>query len=636
MKNFLSAGRKTLGMLAVFFGLFGIFDPALAVDKRPEIVKAIVKEDLARLEAAINRGDDVNAVYDQAERHKDTMLGWAIARGTPEMVRLLLQSPGIDVNKQGIEPFSEEVWIRSPLAKAASNGQAEVVDMLLKRGARIDDRCNFRLTALLWATRSDHLKTVEVLLNNPTKPDVNAEGITQTPPLWYAVIHENLEMLTLLHHKGAKLDRPDKDGISILTKTLLHKKYNVLDYLVANGANINRADNTGVTPLINAAESSRMEHSEQVVVSWVKKFLRFKPILDLQFAGPGKVGYTALHSAAFMNSPEIVQILLDAGMNINQLSIGSKGNTLHYAVNGKHADMVEFLLKRGAKTEIFDVGNFSPLQLTVSRRDLKTMRALLEGGALPDNVSPVGGQNPPLIWAATSISPLDHDENMEIMQLLLDSKADINLRNSQGNTALIGTSATSPLPQAYEKARFLIDRGAKLDAVNKRGETALMLAAGTGNEKLVKLLVDKGANTQLKNAAGETVMSYANRRGNNSVSSLLESSGVKQEAPVVKPKVVVGALLGSWQGSKDGLPQAVLRFVFKKDNTYEFVSKLAPEVLKQLPRGSVSPVIATHKGSYTVDQENLILYPAGVPPVGMTWQLANGGLVLDGNTRLKK
>lgn len=635
MKTFFSVGCKTLGLLVFCLGLFGTAAPALAADNRPEIVIAIVKNDLARLEAAIKRGDDVNAVYEQSEDYQDTMLCWAVARGTPEMVRLLLQSPKIDVNKQGGEPVRETIWVRSPLIKAASMGLTEIVDMLLKRGANIDDRDSVALTALIWAARNDHIKVVEVLLNNPKKPDVNAKGITQIPPLWYAVINENMDMLTLLHHRGAKIDYPNREGESVLTKTVLHDRFDVLDYLVANGANINRADNLGYTPLIYAANMSCCKDRKQVL-AWVPKFLTFKPKLDLQIGGAGKAGLTVLHAATLNGSTELLQLLLDAGMNINQLSLETNRTPLHYAAQIRRPDVVEFLLKQGAKTEIFDASNFTPLQTSISLRDSKTVRVLLEGGALPNNVSAMGGQNPPLIIAATSINPLDHDDYMDIMKLLLDNKADINLANVQGNTALIATAATSPLPQAYGKARLLIDRGAKLNAVNKRGETALMLATGTGNEKLVKLLIDKGTDLKLKNLAGETAMSYANRRGNSSVGGLLESSGLKLEAPVVKQKVLVGALLGAWQGTKDGMTQVLLRLVLNKNNTYEFVSKLTPEVLKQFPAGSMNPVIATHKGSYTTENDTLILYPTGQAPVAMTWSLANGVLLLDGNTRMKK
>jgi hypothetical protein len=183
---------------------------------------------------------------------------------------------------------------------------------------------------------------------------------------------------------------------------------------------------------------------------------------------------------------------------------------------------------------------------------------------------------------------------------------------------------------------LLIERGANLNAVNKRGETALMLATGAGNEKVIKLLIDKGADPQLKNLAGETAMNYANRRGNSSVSALLEAKGVKPEAPVVKEKVVVIALLGTWQGSKDGMGQITIRLALNKNNTYDFVVKLKPEALKQFPAGSMNPVVATHKGTYTTESDTLILYPEGQAPVAMKWSLANGVLVLDGNTRLKK
>jgi ankyrin repeat protein len=511
MTSSLTAGRNFLGLLALCLGLFGILNPVLA-DSRPELFDAVLKGDLARAQAAINRGDDLNALYD-----RDTLLCWALRRKHPEMVRLILQSPKVDIHKRGFESDDKGgEWERSALLLAAYLGDADVVKTLLTQGADINDRDGARNTALLWSAARNHLNVARVLANNSKKPDFNALPREKLSSLWYAVVHENLEMVTLLHSKGANINPLDKEGDSVITETVTYKKFDVLDYLVANGADINRANNVGITPLMLATSMLGSDHRQQAL-AFIDKFLNFKPKIDLQIGGQGKVGMSALHMAATFGYTEGVERLLNNGANINLISLDDKSTPLHKAATGRRIDAVKLLLQRGAKTEIVDAGGLTPLLISVVQHDPKTVRALLEGGALPNTISSSGGQNTPLIFSASTINPLDHDDYVDIIKLLLDNKADINFPNGKGAVALVAAAGTSAHSQAYDKVRLLLERGANVNAVNNRGETALMLATGAGNEKVIKLLIDKGADPQLKNLAGETVMSYANRRGNSAV-----------------------------------------------------------------------------------------------------------------------
>jgi ankyrin repeat protein len=614
--------------------------PAVAGDRpdfKPELYQAIVKDDVSRAAAAINAGEDANAIYD-----RDTLLCWAIRNKRTEIAKLIIQSPKVDVNRRGVYYDDMDEWERTALILAAHMGQAEIVDLLLERGANINDRDSVNgapqargNTALIKAAQRDHLDVVRALFAHAKKPDVNIVGREGVAALWSAVENEDLEMVSFLHGKGARIGQTNIQGASVLTATIFHKKYDVLDFLVANGADINWADNGGLTTLMVAVGSGGGKNA-LTGYKFIEKFLTFKPKIDFQQAKNGGAGESALHFAALYGYVDIVKLLLDNGATINLVSLTKGGTPLHNAATGKRVEVVKFLLKRGAKTEIQDVSGLTPLTIAVVQNDPDTMQALIEGGATIDTRSSVNSLITPLVFAASNIDPFKHKNYLTIIRMLLDNKADVNYQAANGNTALIAAAGSSDLSQAYDKVSLLVDRGANLNTVNKRGETALMLATAAANEKVVKLLIDKGADTQLKNGAGESVMSYANRRNNKSVSSLLESSGVKQEAPVVKDKVVVGALLGTWQGSQDGLPQAVMTFVFNKDNTYDFVSRLKPEVLKQFPPGAINPVIATHKGSYTLDGDTLILYPTGIAPVSMKWKLVNAVLIIDDKTRMKK
>lgn len=53
---------------------------------------------------------------------------------------------------------------------------------------------------------------------------------------------------------------------------------------------------------------------------------------------------------------------------------------------------------------------------------------------------------------------------------------------------------------------ILIEKGATIDARNRRGETALLIAAQCGNKHVVSNLLDKGANLYARDKHGRGVM----------------------------------------------------------------------------------------------------------------------------------
>lgn len=599
---------------------------------RPAIFKAIINDSIEKVQAAIDSGADMNATW-----KKETPLCFALSYGKRwEVAKVLIQSPRVNIDKRGtkVDGFGNE-WERAPLLIAAENGQTEIVDLLLKKGADINarDRTNGSPlsqgnTALILAAAMNHLDTVQRLLAHTKKPDVLFREREGKTAFWFAVANENLEMVKLLYSHGSKVNLPDKTGASVLTTTVLHKQYDVLDFLIAKGADINMADHSGSTPLMAAI--GFQGKNRPVVLKYLEKFLTFKPRVNHLAADD-----SALHLAAFFGFVDAVKLLLANGADINLQSRASGRTPLYVTAISKNIDTAKFLMKQGAKTEIADKAGYTPLTAAVIVVDPDMVRTLVEGGAVMD-VRTAASNLTPLVMAASNPDPFKHKSYIKIMNILLDNKADIDFQASDGRTPLMAAAMCADQKQAYEKVSLLLDRGAKPDRVKHGGETALMLAAGRGNEKVVELLIEKGADVNLKNGAGESAMSYAKRSGSSAIIALLESKGAKPDAPVVLKNVMVKELVGTWEGHQDGMPQAIFKLALNKDNTFDFVSRLMPEVLKTLPKGSVNPVIAAQKGTYTVNNDVLILNLAGAAPVSRKWKLEKKMLILDDIIRLKK
>ncbi len=612
-------------------------------DPRPPLLIAIERQNVAAAQSAIQQGADVNAIYEE-----ETMLLRAIREGKQEITKLILQAPGIDVNKRGVYVTDTDDWNRTPLIQAAHMGNAEIVSILLKMGAKVNARDSNQdhwiesrgYTALHRAAMRDHTEVIRVLVTEAKGLDLELTDRTGLTALWDVSLNENLTAVKLLHDHGAKITTTDADGNSILTTTCEHKKREVLDYLIANGADINHLSNQGSTPLISAivAPDSKLVRTYYNFIDYFQS--TYKPKLDLQeikrIPGGAAGGDAALHEAALFGNVDVIALLLDRGATLELKSLASGGTALHYAVMHKKLEAARLLIKRKANIEARDAMGETPLIHAAYNSDPAMVQLLVDSGAAINVRSLSNVMVTPLVHAATEPNFLNKKDNLAIFNILLSAKGDIDFKSSDGTTALMAAARQSNTGQGYELAAFFIGKGANLDLKNNKGETALMLAAGAGNEKLVQLLMDKGADAKIKNGAGETVMSYANRATSKGSTALLESQGVQPEAPIVHKSVIVDALLGTWTGAADGLPQAVYTVVLNRNGTYDFNSKLTAAAMKYIPKGSMKATIAAHHGTYSINGDTMIWNPVGTAPTSMQWKLDKGMLILDNRIRLKK
>ena len=104
-----------------------------------------------------------------------------------------------------------------------------------------------------------------------------------------------------------------------------------------------------------------------------------------------------------------------------------------------------------------------------------------------------------------------------IVKLLLDNKADINTISGEGSV-LMGTCYKGNL----EMAKFLIERGADVNTENELGTTPLMYAILSENIELIKLLLSHGASKDVKERSGKSAIDYAGQSGNNQIIELLK------------------------------------------------------------------------------------------------------------------
>lgn len=118
--------------------------------------------------------------------------------------------------------------------------------------------------------------------------------------------------------------------------------------------------------------------------------------------------------------------------------------------------------------------------------------------------------------------------DMESIRKRFDKVRQLDTQRGRSGATLLNTAA---LYGRLDVAKYLIERGAKVDAENRDGNTALHTAAFLCRKELVSLLLENRASTSVKNGRGETPVQVVSGDWNNGLarfySGLATAVGIK-------------------------------------------------------------------------------------------------------------
>jgi len=449
------------------------------------LVEAVKVGDHAGVRNLLRSQTNVNA----READGTTALHWAVRADDQELVRLLLRA-GADVraaNRYGITPLqlaavngdaSTAVMLldaganpnavlpegETVLMTAARTGQPDLLKVLLDRGADINAREKwYGETALIWAVAENHPAAVRVLIDRGA--DVNQTSAPLTfasrrngqsilslgnwPPLMYAAREDALDAARVLIDAHANVNATDPDGATALEIAIINANYAFAALLIDAGADPNVVDkDAGMGPLYAAIDMHRLA------------------------VGHGRPNP---RPTGQLDSVDIVRRLLAHKADPNaalKAPIFQRQHTIGDATLGKGA---------------------TPLLRAAKSGDVEMMKLLLAAGADPKAAL---SNTTALMFAAgfgwrdgSPVAPSydqgTPEEATQAIALLLDLGLDINAANDNGDTALHMAVTGRGSPAIV---RFLIARGANLEAKNKRGQTPL--AAATASRKELGPLIE--------------------------------------------------------------------------------------------------------------------------------------------------
>ena len=222
-----------------------------------------------------------------------------------------------------------------------------------------------------------------------------------------------------------------------------------------------------------------------------------------------KYGWTPLMQAIRFNRLDIIDFLIERGVDVNEPGSGDNSKPIYFALNSKNGKILEKLIKAGAEVNTQYQYGYSPLHSAATHNNYEAVKILLKHGATVNQMSkPIETPlpdpddypdkkcyeeikkhteklNSKKIGDTPIFSAINRG-NSDILRLLIDAGADVNGESNIDRSPLFRAIRDGD----KEKVRLLLENGADVNITNDEGETALHSAALYGNKEILELLLD--------------------------------------------------------------------------------------------------------------------------------------------------
>ncbi len=519
-------------------------EPSLQLDTRlPEAVRS---GDVVTVKALLREHVPVNS----AEGDGSTALHWAAYDNNLDIARLLIAAHA-DVNA------TTRLEAQTPLYMAAENGSAPMVELLLRRGAHVNQPDSLGTTPLMVASAAGNVEAVKALLDHGAIVNTAEYQRNQTALMFAAAYNRAAVISLLLAHGGD----PNLESKVVVPYHLpFHSLENNGKYGKKNAAEAkteasDEANSATVEDVLKEIKSSTVATAQQPETAEIGGGSA-KPVVGAANAkGKKPVAAYYLHGAKLMGgmSPllyaarqgnmEAVDALIAGGANINETSGSEHTTPLLLAIDNGHYDVARDLLEHGADPNIANDFGLTPLYDTVDVKwapvewspmplvsqqktsELELLKLLIAHGAnLNARIDAAVWQHvlsENQVWidvaGSTAFFRAAQADDLPAMRLLKEAGADTNIPTYAGDTPLMaaaglgwGANFSVTMPGRLDAVKYCVALGNKVNQEDLLGYTALGGAAFAGDLDVIHYLVQQGADIHAVDKAGDTVADLAN------------------------------------------------------------------------------------------------------------------------------
>ncbi|CAI7573042.1 unnamed protein product [Penicillium bialowiezense] len=465
-----------------------------AVDGYSECVRTLLE-----YQADVNRSDSDG---------RTTPLRCAATNCHVDTCRILLEH-GADPNSSLINP---PILISAlKLAKTLPFSKIlEVLELLLSYGAAIDAQDDTGRTALQVAVTHDNLSLVQFLLDHHADPNKFGEEVG---PLWKA-IDSGEDMLRLLLEAGANPNVQVPTGSTPLMQATISKKPKAVQLLLDYGALID-------TPTPSDSSSPGLTAFVEAILSGDHGLVR--QLADAGANLEAKVGEGSypIHWAL---SKGTLRPLLEYRKRIDIEKRDSDGDTaLIYAsrLQDVQMDDLRLLINAGANVNTQNDEGLTPLMSLVHANDTAAFQLLMADPEIDVNLTSRA------YGSALHQACFGARRDLDIIEQLVDRGVDVNLTApgflATPLHACCHAQYDRQLAELFEILRYLISKGADVNASAGPYGSVIAAAAARSNSQVLRFLIEEQGSINIHDKFGRLPIHWATFHGVDNLRTLVDA-----------------------------------------------------------------------------------------------------------------
>jgi len=410
-------------------------------------------------------------------------------------------------------------------------------------------------TGIFIAIDDNDISFINFLLNYIENINTHSFSNNNDSPLIYSCRQNRKRITEILLEKGANVNAVNKIGETALNVACQYERYDLVKSLLEAGSQIGISDDTGKSSFLHSIKTGNTNiirllieygvSEEEFNLNTSSRYFTFsnydtiKLLINLggiigndillfissyegDFDAVKKLlpsanylktdynGYSALLWGVFNNQIEVVKLMLahfSINFNNNFTKIyGQKFILWNYNYNGNNIITQNnyYYIKTNEvrKKELLQYRY--ALKLTVKNNNHAMMRELLNY-EYSDSIS----QSYALFEAVMA-------ENIEMVDMLLNSKADVNFKPQNTNMILVYAIELNN----NDIISSLLNSGAYPNAIDSSNKSVLMKCVEQNNTNIIKLLLEYDVDACWMNNLGETALSLAQKNNNSEIVEL--------------------------------------------------------------------------------------------------------------------
>ena len=219
------------------------------------------KKGIFRFRSMDNLGKNVTSTLDYAKRrilNSQTVshLIKAIETDEPKerITKLIDDATNLDAMEYSLKYKSQ----MTPLIAAIFANNYDIVELLINKGAKVNDENKYGLTPLLASISNSNnekekenykvsCNIVQLLIDKGAT--INALNRSGVNPIESAIHGSNIKIIDLLLNKGVNINDKNGSGNTPLHLAVYENNPDIVNFLIGKGADINEINNRNMTPL---------------------------------------------------------------------------------------------------------------------------------------------------------------------------------------------------------------------------------------------------------------------------------------------------------------------------------------------------------------------------------------------------